>query len=330
MTDALPGILRQQINMPERDCASLRTAVYDRRLFEKLMPETIACQGRMRRVSSRQNARVKELRRLFHEASPSEKGEVAIEGVHLVEEAIRSGLRLEMVYCSESVQERTQKLLPQLSSHTEVLLLSDENFASAVPSEAPQGIAALVRVKTFAIGDAFLPGPALVVISAGLQDPGNLGTIARSAEAFGATGILLGERTVSQWNWKALRASAGSIFRVPMVKVELAAVLREVKSRGVRILATSSHKGTVVSQVNLRVPVALLVGNEGAGLPKDVSAQADEIVAIPHSLRVESLNAGIAASIILYEAARQRNLSPQRQGRTEVKSHHGGHRDHGV
>ena len=281
------------------------------------MPETTEYQGRIRRVSSRQNARVKELRRLFHQAARSDKGEVAIEGVHLVEEAIRSGLRLETVYCGVSAQERAQKLLPQISSHTEVLLLSDENFASAVPTETPQGIAALVRVKTFGIDATFLPEPAMVVISAGLQDPGNLGTIARSAEAFGATGMLLGERTVSQWNWKALRASAGSMFRLPMAKVELAAALREAKVRGAQILATSSHKGTVITQVDLRGPVALIVGNEGSGLPKDVLAQADEIVAIPHSARVESLNAGIAASIILYEATRQREHSPPRHGGTE-------------
>lgn len=271
------------------------------------MTETIESEGRIRRVTSRQNSRVKELRRLFHEAAPSEKGEVAIEGVHLVEEAIRSGLRLETVFCSESGRERAQKLLPQLSTHTEVLLLPDENFASAVPTETPQGVAALVRVKKYEFDDALTPAPALVVITAGVQDPGNLGTIVRSAEAFGATGILLGERTVSPWNWKAVRASAGSMFRVPVVKVELSAALRDAKTRGIRLLATSSHKGTPISHADLRRPTALLVGSEGSGLGKDVLVQADEVVAIPQSPRVESLNAGIAASIILYEAARQRS-----------------------
>ena len=135
---------------------------------------------------------------------------------------------------------------------------------------------------------------------------GNLGTIARSAEAFGVTGLLLGERTVSPWNWKAVRASAGSLFRSPTVKVELASVLAEIKSRGVRVLATSSHKGTAIAEVDLRAPVAFIVGSEGAGIPKDVLAQADEAVAIPHSSRVESLNAGIATSVVLYEASRQR------------------------
>lgn len=281
------------------------------------MHDLLQFEDRLRRVASRQNARVKELRRGFTEATPNEKGEVAIEGMHLVEEAIRAGLRLGTVFFSKSAQERAHKLIPQISSHAEVLLLPDDIFASAVPSETPQGVAAQVKVKTFAIEEAFLPAPALLVISAGLQDPGNLGTIARSAEAFGATGMLLAERTVSPWNWKAARASAGSMFRLPTVKVELAKALQDVKGRGVRVLATSSHKGTTISRVDLRGAVALVVGNEGAGLPKEVLAQADEIVAIPHSSRVESLNAGIAASVILYEAARQRTESPQRHGGTE-------------
>ncbi len=281
------------------------------------MTDLLQFDGRLRRVESRQNVRVKELRRAFSEAAPNQKGEVAVEGMHLVEEAIRAGLRLGTVFFSESARERAHKLIPQLSSHTEVLLLRDEVFSSAVPSETPQGVAAMVKVKTASFEDAFLPEPALVIVCAGLQDPGNLGTIARSAEAFGATGLLLGERTVSPWNWKATRASAGSMFRVPSVKVALASALPDVKARGVRVLATSSHKGTPISQADFRGPLALIVGNEGSGLPKDVLAQAGEIVAIRQSSRVESLNAGIAASIILYEAARQRNFLPQRHRGTE-------------
>ncbi len=263
-------------------------------------------EGRMRRVSSRQNVGVKELRRSFAEAAPNEQGEVAVEGMHLVEEAIRGGLRLSTVFFAESARERAHKLLPQLSAHTEALLLPDDVFASAVPSDTPQGIAALVRAKSFALDDVFSPPPALLVVTVGLQDPGNLGTIARSAEAFGVTGLLLGERTVSPWNWKAVRASAGSLFRLPTLKVELARALEEIQARGVRLLATSSHKGTLIAEANLRGPVALLIGSEAAGIPTDVLAKADEVIAIPQSQVVESLNAGVAASVMLYEAARQR------------------------
>lgn len=270
------------------------------------MSPSAESEGRLRLVTSRQNARVKELRRAFADATPNQQGEIAVEGMHLVEEAIRRGLRLSTVFFSESARERTHKLLPQLSSHTEALLVPDEIFRSAVPSETPQGVAALVRVKSFKLEEILAVEPALLVITAALQDPGNLGTIARSGEAFGVTGLLLGERTVSPWNWKAVRASAGSLFRLPMAKVELTKALEEIKTRGVRVLATSSHKGTAISEADLRGPVAFVVGSEGAGVPKDVLAEADELVAIPHSSRVESLNAGIAASIVLYEAARQR------------------------
>jgi RNA methyltransferase, TrmH family len=270
------------------------------------MPRTDSSEDRLRRVDSRQNARVKQLRRAFAESAPNEEGEIAVEGMHLVEEAIRSGLRLGTVFFSESARERAHRLLPQLSGHTEALLLPDSVFASAVPTDSPQGVAALVRVRAFSLENILTAHPALLVITAGLQDPGNLGTIARSAEAFGATGLLLGEGTVSPWNWKAVRASAGSLFRLPSAKVELATALSALRSQGVRVLSTSSHKGTPISEAALRGPLAFLVGSEGTGLPKHVMAEADESVIIPQSSKVESLNAGIAASILLYEAARQR------------------------
>jgi RNA methyltransferase, TrmH family len=261
---------------------------------------------RLRRVESRQNTQVKELRRLFREPGPNPQGEVAIEGMHLVEEAIRSSLRLSTVFFSESVRERAHRLLPQLSHHTEALILADDVFASAVPSETPQGVAAMVRVRAFVLQDLPKDESTLLLMTLGLQDPGNLGTIARSAEAFGATGLVLGEGTVSPWNWKAMRASAGALLRLPVVKAPLHDALTEFKARALRLLGTSSHKGTLVWDADLRGAVAILVGGEGAGLPRNVLVQADEVIAIPQLSQVESLNAGIAASILLYEAARQR------------------------
>lgn len=282
------------------------------------MTVPIKIDDRLRRVHSGQNALVKELRRAFADAVPNADNQIAVEGMHIVEEAIRSGLRLTTVFFSESARERVHRLLPQLAASTEALLLPDEVFASAVPSETPQGVAALVRVKSASLEELFAPAPALLVCLAGLQDPGNLGTVARSAEAFGVTGLLLGERTVSPWNWKAVRASAGSLFRLPVLKVELVGALRELKARKIRVLATSSHKGTHIADVDLRAPVAFIVGSEGAGVPRDVLSQADELVAIPHSSKVESLNAGIAASIVLYEASKQRGKSIH-DGDTERK-----------
>ncbi len=269
-------------------------------------PLESAADTRLRPISSRSNAAVKELRRLFHEASPSETGDTAVEGMHLVEEAIRSGLRISTAFFAESARERAHKLLPQLPKQTQVLLLPDDVFSSAVPSESPQGVAAMVRVHQQSLADVLKSTPALLVVAAGLQDPGNLGTIARAGEAFGATGLILSEGTVSAWNWKSVRASTGSLFRLPVANAKLAAVIAELKARSIVVLASSSHKGTPIADANLTRPIALIVGNEGAGVPKHVLAQSDEVVTIPHSDKVESLNAAIATSVLLYEARRQR------------------------
>lgn len=266
---------------------------------------------RLRPVTGRHNALIKLVRRAFARSELTPQGECAVEGVRIVEEAIRSGLHLRAVLFSRSGQARAERLLPQLADRVETLLLPDKLFTGVVPSQTPQGVAALVQVKNFVLEDLLGAGDhdsALVVAVAGVQDPGNLGTILRSAEAFGASGVLLGENTVSAYNSKVVRASAGAIFRIPMVKQELTTALPALRQRELRLLATSSHKGTALNAAQLTSPLALLVGSEGAGLDREIMAQVDDIVIIPHSPKVESLNAGVAASIVLYEAARQRSL----------------------
>jgi RNA methyltransferase, TrmH family len=276
-----------------------------------------AVQSRLRRIEGRHNALVKELRAAFAHGELTPDGFCAIEGMRILEEAIRSGLKFKAVFFRASAENRAERLLPQIAAHVEALLLPDKLFASAVPSETPQGVAALVRCKLFQLEEVLAKsqaGPLLAI--AGVQDPGNLGTTLRSAEAFGAGGVLLGEGTVSPFNSKVVRASAGSVFRLPIVQTKLLGVLDRMRELGLRLIATSSHKGTPLDQARLTGPLAVFIGSEGAGLPRDLLAQMTEIVAIPHSPSVESLNAGVAASIVLYEAARQRN-SPRRHGDTE-------------
>ena len=168
--------------------------------------------SRLRRVEGRHNTQVKDLRRAFDSGEVNGDGVFAVEGMRIIEEAIRSGLRLQTVFFSASAEGRAHKLLPQLAANVETLLLPEKLFQSAVPSESPQGVAALVRWKQFTVGDVLAKastGPLVAVV--GLQDPGNLGTILRSTEAFGGGGILLGEGTVSAFNPKVVRASAGSV-----------------------------------------------------------------------------------------------------------------------
>jgi RNA methyltransferase, TrmH family len=146
-----------------------------------------------------------------------------------------------------------------------------------------------------------------VLAIAAVQDPGNLGTILRSAEAFGAAGVLLGEGTVSPFNSKVVRASAGSVFRLPIARTKLSDALRQMKAAGLRLVATASHKNTPINQARLSGPLAIFIGSEGAGLSHDLIKEMDEIVSIPQAAQVESLNAGVATSIVLYEVARQKH-----------------------
>jgi TrmH family RNA methyltransferase len=261
---------------------------------------------RLRPVASRQNALVRQLRHAFRQAEPAEDGSVAIEGAKLVEEAIRSGLRLRALFVSHSGRERAARLLPQLHHSIDALLLPDEVFHSAVASESPQGVAALVHPLTATMDDLFCTKSPFILGCAGLQDPGNLGTILRSAEAFGASGVLTTEGTVSAANPKVARASAGSIFRLPLVHLSTQEAIAALRAHKVRIVVSSSHGGHPAQKVDLTQPTALFIGNEGHGVPKPLLDAADEAVLVPHSPRVESLNAAIAASVLLYEAHRQR------------------------
>lgn len=262
---------------------------------------------RLRLIEGRNNALVKDLRKAFAHGDLTDDGHCAIEGMRILEEAIRSGLKFRAVFFNSSALAKAERLLPQLAAYVETLLLPDKLFATAVPSDSPQGVAALVRCPVFSVESVLgkAAGRPVVAIS-GVQDPGNLGTILRSAEAFDAAGVLLGEGTVGPFNSKAVRASAGSVFRLPIAKVKLADVLPQMRSQGLRLVATSSHKGTPVHEAKLTGPLAIFIGSEGAGLPRDLLAAMDETLAIPHSEHVESLNAGVAASIVLYEVARQR------------------------
>jgi TrmH family RNA methyltransferase len=250
-------------------------------------------------ITSKTNARVKQLRAAFAGHARLSGGLVAIEGEHLLEEALRSGMVLKTVFVREGRE--VPEMVPR---RVEVLHLSAEVFEGAVATQSPQGVAALLVPPVRELGD-MMHGVPLILIAAGLQDPGNLGTLVRSAEAFGATGVLTTPGTVSAWNQKALRASVGSVFRVPVVSVK-AAEVAGLKAKGVRLLAAVGEGGDVVKDGDFTGPCGLLIGNEGAGLAAEWLEMADVRVTIPCPGPVESLNAAVAGSLLLYEASRQR------------------------
>jgi TrmH family RNA methyltransferase len=254
-------------------------------------------------ITSRANSRVKQLRAAFAGHARLSGGLVAIEGEHLLEEALRSGMVFKTVFIAESRE--IPRIVPR---GVEVLRLTDEIFDGVVETQSPQGVAALLVPPVRELDDV-LHGVPLLLIVAGLQDPGNLGTLVRSAEAFGATGVLTTPGTVSAWNQKALRASVGSIFRVPVVGLDPEGVAG-LKARGIRLLAAVGADGVDAQTVDLAGACAIMIGNEGAGLAQEWLDLADAQVTIPCPGPVESLNAAIAGSLLLYEASRQRAATP--------------------
>lgn len=253
-----------------------------------------------RLIASRQNPRVKELRAALARSGRTPAGLIAIEGEHLVAEAARSHLRFASIFLREGYTPQTE-----LPRDTEHLLLPPDVFASAAGTEQPQGIAALAHPPAFSI-DSLFRGTPLILVLAGLQDPGNVGTLLRSAEAFAATGALLLPGTASPWNPKALRASAGSTFRVPAISATEDEALTMLGKHHVLAIAAVSRGGTPVEAAPLARPCALLIGNEGAGLSEKLIAAAQHRITIAMPGNIESLNAAIAGTLLLNEAARQR------------------------
>jgi TrmH family RNA methyltransferase len=283
-------------------------------------------------VHSSQNERLKELRRALRDPVPGLRdrrgGEfVGVEGPRLIAEALRSGLGLHCVFAAHGAEKAIQSL--NLPADVEVLLLPREVLNATLSTENPQPVAGLVAPPRWkweqVLGfestilsliprspnarDRGHPQP-LVLVLAGLQDPGNLGTILRSAEAFGATGIVTLPGTVSPWNPKVVRASAGSVFRVPLVASGADECFARLRSAGVKLWTTCAGGAEPADEANLAAPAALLIGNEGNGVPTELADRAQGRMTVPCPGPVESLNAAVAASVLLYEASRQRNWAP--------------------
>jgi TrmH family RNA methyltransferase len=281
-------------------------------------------------ITSRENKWLKIFRAVLRGTGPAEGEPIGVEGPKLVEDALRSGLEAEALLVSEAGEASELERILRAAGESvtgiprsRVLRTTDKLFASVAGTETPQGVAALFRqrgwefddvVRGPAAADGSLRGDAaLVVVMAAVQDPGNIGTIVRSAEAFGATGVVTTRGSADPWSPKALRASAGSGLRVPLLRgMAVPVLLAQLRVAGVKIVAASSHSGAAGSvgaddtAPDLRLPVAIFIGNEGAGLAREIDSVSDGRISIPMTAGVESLNAGVAASVVLYEAARQR------------------------
>lgn len=252
-------------------------------------------------IRSRQNARLKDLRQRLLRPGDCGDGLIAIEGEHLLREAARSGLRIDTLFLRE---DQAAKEWPEFDDAL-VFTVSADAFNHACATESPQGIAALVEAPQWSVDLLMKMKNHRLVLLAGLQDPGNVGTIIRTAEAFGATGVLLTPGSVNPWNQKVLRASAGSSFRLPVVLLENIAHLQRLREKQIHLYACAADAGGSALEADLRVPLAIVIGNEGAGIPEGILRYCSSTIHIPCPGAVESLNAGVAAAILLFEASRQ-------------------------
>ena len=287
-------------------------------------------------ITSRENRWLKRFRAALA-GERDDSGVVGLEGVRLVEAALGSKLPIEALLVSESGLRHLPRIAHVLTREIPVLRTSDKLFAGIADTRTPQGVAALVRPRQASVEELLSGAAPLVVALVAVQDPGNVGTIVRAAEAFGATGVatcLAGETgTADPFAPKALRASAGSALRLPIVHgVSASVLLAQLRILRVKACAAvalhdagespsgSGAKGAQEAQppwaIDWKAPAAILIGNEGAGLPAEIVRSADERVYIPQaegtaSAGLESLNAAMAASVLLYEAMRQRTRAPE-------------------
>ncbi|WP_174613991.1 TrmH family RNA methyltransferase [Virgibacillus ihumii] len=239
-------------------------------------------------ITSVHNNRVKQWKRLGKRKDREQTGTFFIEGYHLIDEAYRSGWKVLEVIAEEG------KTVPDWSQGI-VVYVSSEVFKYAARTEAPQGIAAVVEMKEIAASG----GNAVLLVDA-IQDPGNLGTIIRTADSAGFDAVLLGDGTVDPYNDKVIRATQGSLFHIAVYHVNIINEIPDLKQQGYEIWASALTESVPFETATVPDKTALIVGNEGAGIQNGILRLADSIVNIPIYGNAESLNVSVAAGILMY------------------------------
>lgn len=267
--------------------------------------------ARSETISSAANPLVKSIRRAIARGSLTEDGLCVAESFHLLEEALQSDCAVKIVMAARSVESAVEAHVRQLAG-IRLAVLPDALFQTMAGTESTQGVIALIAPPSWTLEQLFR-GRSLVIVLDGVQDPGNAGTIVRAAEAFGASGVVFLKGTASPYNPKTLRSSAGSLFRVPFVHsidAELARAAFQQKKLDVYASVPFSNQNHVkpLLYADLTRKCAVIIGSEGRGVSDKLHTGAIDL-AIP-TAGVESLNAAMAASVILYEARRQRSLKP--------------------
>ena len=236
--------------------------------------------------------------------------ELLLDGPHLLFEAQNSRLPIESAAFEQAaLGDPAMKMLAKqlVAGGADVFIVSRKTLESMSPVRTPSGVIGIARRTLPPLADALRSPNALVVVAHDVQDPGNVGGIMRTAEAAGATAFVATASTADPLGWKALRGSMGSALRLPIARGEIGDVLGALRAAGIRTCALVPRAGEPLFETDFSTPSAVILGSEGAGVPGDVVQQVDRRITIPMQPPVESLNVGVAAALVLYEAYRQRN-----------------------
>ena len=257
-------------------------------------------------ITSRQNPLVAR----YRAAARGDAGDVMLlDGAHLVADALRAGIAIAHAAVTPAAQAHAEvgDLVAALArTGAPIVSVSEKVMDALSPVRSSSGLVALAARPRAVVERLFAAAAPLVVVVVDVQDPGNVGAIARVAEAGGATGMVAAGASADPFSWKALRGSMGSSLRLPIATASPEAAVTEARRRGCRVAAAVPRGGRPLYEVDLRGPVAMLVGGEGPGLLGSLSEGADERISIPMQTPVESLNAAVAVALIVYEARRQR------------------------
>lgn len=260
-------------------------------------------------ITSSQNPYIKEIKCLKERKHRENKNKFFIEGIRFVEEALCEDGMIDEIFISDQLtgNKGGKEILDKVYERNyKPLVVSDKLFKEISDTRTPQGILATIKAKQYSMDDIITDDNFLIILES-IQDPGNLGTIIRTADAVGATGIILSKGCVDLYNPKVLRSTMGSIFHIPFYQsTDLVETLRWLKQKAVKVFAAHLKGSSNCFEVDMRGNVAVVIGNEAKGISDEAAKNADVLVKIPMNGRAESLNASVAAGILMYEVSRQR------------------------
>lgn len=257
----------------------------------------------METITSKDNQLIKEIKKLKEKRYRDEKGQFIVEGFRFCSEALMSHFEIPFLFISEGSLDRWKSfnLENKLQNSTKVYQVKDSVLKSICSTDTPQGVAAVASKANTDLqyDDGFY------ILADRIQDPGNMGTIIRTAHAAGASGVITTEGTVDIYNEKTMRSTMGSIFHIKVIEDSDLKIIKELKNRGFKLVVSTLDTDKNFFDVSLKDNVIIAVGNEGNGISDRVQSIADIKVKIPMPGGAESLNVGVAASIMIFEKVRQ-------------------------